>query len=112
MLLLEDGEAPFQRRDLGDVRAQRLVEDAFNGTLEDALPDLAPPLREHERVDVEGVGDILYLDIGLLAEADGLQFEVELVPADFRWTCCSSHRDTFFRLGLDVHFPGSAVRSA
>ena len=50
--------------------------------LDHSVPDFLPPAREHERMDVEGIGYCLDLDPGHVAELYSRQLELGAVAVD------------------------------
>jgi hypothetical protein len=60
------------RRSRGDVYPSRTAP-------EDAVAHFLAPARQHERMDVEGIGDGLHLDPRHVAQLHGRQFEFNAV---------------------------------
>jgi len=68
---------------------------------QDAVPSFLPPPRQHERMDLEHLGNGLHLDAFQLAESHRLELELQTVSTDFRGT--SSGRRTP-PLGGSIYF--------
>lgn len=86
MLLLEQGVRPLQGLEAFHLTRSRRL-DRFrhrDAPAEDAVLGLFPPPRQHERVDLQGVGDGLDLHAFQLTEFDRLEFELQAVLSDLR----------------------------
>jgi len=70
---------------------------------QDTLAHLFAPAREHERVDVQSVSDLLNLDPGKFAQANGAELELEAVAVNPRQLLGSGHSDTSMALGRGVN---------
>jgi len=66
-----------------------------------AVARFLPPPRQHERVDLQGVGHGLHFDAWQLTELHRLELELQTVPPDFRST---GSRHGHLPLGGSVYF--------
>ena len=104
MLLLEQCVAALQFGELPQLHGEAAIElDLGRLAAQDAFAHLLAPAREHERMDVQGLGDLLDLDAGELAQANGAELELKTVAVNPRQLLGSGHSDTSIALGRGVN---------
>ena len=104
MLLLEQCVTLLELGELPKLHGELTIElDLGRLAAQDAVAHLLAPAREHERVDVQGLGDLLDLDPGKLAQANRAELELETVAMNPRELLGTGHSDTSIALGRGVN---------
>jgi hypothetical protein len=104
VLLLEQCVALLEIGELPQLHGELAIElDLGRLAAQSAFAYLLAPAREHERVDVEGLGDLLDLDTGKLAQANGAELELQTVAVNPRKLLRAGHWDTSIALGRGVN---------
>src|SRR4030067_1938314 len=93
MFLLERGVLALDPGQLRHVALLAGLRRHRRPGLDPAFARLLAPARQHERMNVQRLGDVLNLDAGELAELHRLELEFSGVAMNLPWTRCPGHHN-------------------